>query len=175
MSDRQESRPQFDAPDPVESIHASAIVVGEAGVLIRGPSGSGKSSLALALLALARDQGIFASLVGDDRVSVLRSHHRIVASGARNILGLIERRGVGILTAPVESRVVLRLVIDLLVEGEQRARAPEEEDLRIVMHGINVARMAFEAGVGPADRALAVLERLDGLGNKNVFGLAHFA
>jgi HPr kinase/phosphorylase len=175
MSDRQESRPQSKKFDPTEYLHASALVVGETGVLIRGPSGSGKSTLVLALLALAHDRGLFACLIGDDRVSIQRIHERIVVDGARNVQGLIERRGVGILTVPVEPSAILRLVIDLLVQGAQRARMPEEQDLRILMHGINVARMAFETGSAPADRALAVLERLDRLGHKNVFGLAHFA
>ena len=35
-------------------LHATAVVYGEHGVLILGPSGSGKSALALALLAKAR-------------------------------------------------------------------------------------------------------------------------
>jgi HPr kinase/phosphorylase len=175
MSGRQKNQSQFDKSNPVKSFHASAVIVGEAGILIQGPSGSGKSSLALALLDLARDRGMFACLVGDDRVSILPSHQRILANGAINVLGLIERRGAGVLTVPVEPRVVLRLVINLLVQGEQWARAPEEEDLRIAMLGINVARVAFEKGSGPVDRALAVLERLDRLSHKNVFGLAHFA
>ena len=49
-------------------IHATAVVYGESGVLILGPSGSGKSALALALLARARDSGLFGALIGDDRV-----------------------------------------------------------------------------------------------------------
>ena len=49
-------------------IHATAIVYGEMGVLILGPSGSGKSALALALLARAHDAAAFGAIVGDDRV-----------------------------------------------------------------------------------------------------------
>src|SRR5579885_12565 len=44
-------------------LHATAAVVGEAGVLIRGPSGSGKSSLAFALIAAAKASGLFARLI----------------------------------------------------------------------------------------------------------------
>ena len=46
-------------------VHASAVAIGEAGILIRGPSGAGKSSLALALIALAQLQGRFARLIAD--------------------------------------------------------------------------------------------------------------
>ena len=48
-------------------IHATVVLVGEAGVLIRGASGSGKSALALALMSEAGRRGLFARLVGDDR------------------------------------------------------------------------------------------------------------
>lgn len=50
-------------------VHGTAAVVGEAGVLIRGASGAGKSSLALALVDAAAARGLFARLVGDDRIS----------------------------------------------------------------------------------------------------------
>ena len=49
-------------------MHATAVIYGDYGVLILGPSGSGKSALALALLARARSAGLFAALIGDDRV-----------------------------------------------------------------------------------------------------------
>ena len=51
------------------TVHATAIVIGETGVLIRGRSGSGKSSLALALVARVRLAGGFAAFVADDRVA----------------------------------------------------------------------------------------------------------
>ena len=72
-------------------------------MLIRGPSGSGKSGLALTLLALAGHRGLFAALIGDDRVHLRVNGRRILASGAPNVRGLIERRGHGIVRAPTES------------------------------------------------------------------------
>jgi len=63
------------------SIHASAVVVGEVGVVIRGPSDSGKSALALALLAVARERRLFAALIGDDRVSIAIEAGRVLARG----------------------------------------------------------------------------------------------
>jgi HPr kinase/phosphorylase len=38
------------ATDASISIHATAVAIGETGILIRGPSGSGKSSLAMDLI-----------------------------------------------------------------------------------------------------------------------------
>ena len=52
------------------SLHATAVAIGEAGILIRGASGSGKSSLAMDLIFVARHQARFASLVGDDRIDL---------------------------------------------------------------------------------------------------------
>lgn len=49
-------------------IHANAFLIGSAGVLLRGPSGSGKSALTRELIALAQGARLFARLIGDDRV-----------------------------------------------------------------------------------------------------------
>ena len=70
------------------SIHASAVLVGARAVLIQGPSGSGKSRLALALLHAAERRALmpFARLVADDRAHVEAAHGRLLvrpAAGAR--------------------------------------------------------------------------------------------
>ena len=67
------------------SLHATAVVYGEFGVLILGPSGSGKSALALALMARASSQGAFSALIGDDRIFVSKAHGRLIARGATNM------------------------------------------------------------------------------------------
>jgi HPr kinase/phosphorylase len=62
----------------MSTIHASAVLVGARAVLIRGPAGAGKSSLAYALIRAA-DAGLpFARLVGDDRVHVEAAHGRVL-------------------------------------------------------------------------------------------------
>ncbi|MGO4816379.1 hypothetical protein AB4156_43500, partial [Cupriavidus sp. 2MCAB6] len=61
-----------------ERVHASTIAIGEAGIIIRGPSGAGKSVLALALIALARQDGLFARLVADDRTELNATGGRLV-------------------------------------------------------------------------------------------------
>lgn len=160
------------APD---AIHANALVLGEAGVLIRGPSGSGKSSLTLALLALACGRGLFAALIGDDRVFIRAKGQQILASGAPNVLGLIERRGYGVVRARTEPCAVIRLVVDLSRRCERGPRLPDEDALSVSLGEINLPRLAFDAATAPVERGYAVLEYLDKTGDKIMSGNAHFA
>ena len=77
------------------------------GLLIIGPSGSGKSALALRLLALGAD------LVADDQ-TLLRAHgETLLASAPPTLAGLIEARHVGLLRSPHVSDVPVVLVADL--------------------------------------------------------------
>ena len=160
------------APD---AIHASALVLGEAGVLIRGPSGSGKSSLTLALLALAGDRKLFAALIGDDRVLIRVSGRQILVSGAPNVHGLIERRGYGVVRAPTEPCAVVRLVVDLSPGRGRGPRLPDEDALSVPFGEITLPRLAFDAASAPVERAYAVLEYLDRIGDRIMSGIAHFA
>ena len=140
-----------------DSLHASALVLGEAGVLIRGPSGSGKSALTLALLQLAGDRCLFARLIGDDRVLIRAQSGRILAQGAPAIHGLVERRGYGIVGAPTEACAVVRLVVDLLPQGERGPRLPEEENAKITLRGVDLPRLIFGADSAAIERAHALL------------------
>ena len=62
-----------------ENLHATAIVVGATGILITGPSGSGKSEMALSLLETARGRGLYSALVSDDQVLVSVQNGRLLA------------------------------------------------------------------------------------------------
>lgn len=95
-------------------LHATCVAVDGRGVLIVGPSGSGKSALALRLLSLG------ARLVADDRTEVTMTGGRLVARCPAQIAGLIEARGVGLLRAPMVDRAEVALVADLGREEDQR-------------------------------------------------------
>ena len=97
------------------SLHGAAVAVGEAGVLIRGVSGAGKSSLALALVEAAVARGMFARLVADDRVLLEVLNGRLLARPHPAIAGRVERRGQGIGLVDHEAAVVLRCVLDFLL------------------------------------------------------------
>ncbi|WP_299048074.1 serine kinase [uncultured Tateyamaria sp.] len=92
-------------PGPLR-LHASAVAVDGQGVLILGASGSGKSSLALQLIALG------AALVADDQTVLTVRSGAVHLSAPETIAGLIEARGVGLLRVPVD-QAPLALVIDL--------------------------------------------------------------
>ncbi|WP_347312429.1 HPr kinase/phosphorylase [Defluviimonas sp. SAOS-178_SWC] len=84
-------------------LHAGCVCLGGRGVLILGPSGSGKSGLALQLMAYG------CRLVSDDRTAVAARDGILIATAPEAIRGRIEARAVGLLTAePVRvARVVL--------------------------------------------------------------------
>lgn len=134
--------------------HATCVVIGEAGVLIRGPAGSGKSTLARELLQEARRLGWFARLVGDDRIHLRALNGRLVARPHPAIAGRLEVRGMGIRGGLHVAGAVVRLVVDC---GYPRLdRMPEEAQNWADMKGLNVRRVV--AGAGQADRVLLALE-----------------
>jgi HPr kinase/phosphorylase len=137
-----------------DNLHASCVVVGEAGILLRGPSGSGKSTLARRIVEEAQRRGLFARLVGDDRINLSVQDGRLVAKGHAALAGLIEARGIGILHNACEAAAVVRLVVE--VGSARLDRMPAREELSAELAGVSVPTMAAEPG--DADR---VLLRLD--------------
>ncbi len=88
-------------------IHATAVSWRDKGVLIIGPSGSGKSSLALELMAFDAD------LIADDRVE-LKDHAEVLTLCApQPIAGMIEARGFAVLAAQNVNHAKCELIVDL--------------------------------------------------------------
>ncbi len=94
-------------PRDAITLHASCVALDGRALLIRGEAGSGKSSLALQMIALG------AQLIADDRTCLWRADTRVMAAGPEAILGRIEARGVGILDAPVASPCAVALIADM--------------------------------------------------------------
>lgn len=86
---------------------ASAVALDGRALLIEGVPGSGKSSLALALI----DRG--AVLIGDDGVTLMERGGRLLASPPPNIAGLLEVRNLGLLSFPVCRDVPVALALRL--------------------------------------------------------------
>ena len=89
------------------TMHATCVAIAGHGVLITGPSGSGKSSLALQLMALG------AVLVSDDRTMLRRDRDALIASPPPTIAGMIEARGVGIISVIHLDATPVVLIIDM--------------------------------------------------------------
>jgi serine kinase of HPr protein (carbohydrate metabolism regulator) len=141
---------------PIITIHACALRVGDAGLLIRGASGSGKSALTLALIAGAQAQGRSASLVADDRVALKLREGQLLASPHPLIAGQIEKRGTGILDMPHEPQVALTHVIDLVPEGEALPAAGG----RTTLDGIALAHIGLPARASAEALAAGLLAKI---------------
>lgn len=87
--------------------HATTVAVDGAAVMITGPSGSGKSSLALELI------GLGASLVADDLSHIEVQDGVPYAIAPPKMAGVIEARGVGLINVPHSPKAHLRLVVDM--------------------------------------------------------------
>lgn len=131
-----------------ELVHGTALALGDKAVLIRGPSGSGKSDLALRCLA----QGPFAhisyrmELVADDQVHLVRSERGIEVSAPPTIAGKMEMRGLGILSLPYRASAVLKLVVDLVSVSDVPRYPLDEVSTEFLGAEIPVIRLApFEA------------------------------
>ena len=122
-----------------ERIHASCVAIGGRAVLLAGPSGVGKSDLALRLI----DRG--ATLVSDDYTVVTRDGERALASAPGTICGKIEVRGVGIVAIESEEQVEVAL---LLLLDEQVQRLPEPETR--ILAGVPIPAIAFAPFEGSA-------------------------
>ena len=142
---------------------ASCVAIGGVALAIEGAPGSGKSSLALALI----DRG--AVLIGDDAVRLTRDSDRLLANPPPNIEGLLEVRGVGLFEMPLSAPCPLALVLSLGTDGE---RLPENAQSREIL-GVRVPAIAFTPGsIAPALRAEMALSRF-GIPHDRHGGLSH--
>ena len=142
------------------TIHASAVLVGPRAVLIRGPAGSGKSRLALALIQAGTSGALpFARLIGDDRVHVEAANGRLMVRPADTLAGLIEVRGLGIRKVPFEHAAVVGIVVDLAAADSERLPAPKSAVAEVA--GIMLPRLAVAPGEDPLPLLITALQTPD--------------
>jgi len=137
-----------------ENLHASCVARDGRAVLIAGPSGSGKSDLALRLI----DRGF--ALVSDDRTIVRKDGERLVASAPPTIKGKLEIRGIGIVEMDSIADVPVTLVVELTTDYQ---RLPDDSRERIIL-GTGVPLISVDAMTASASAKVAVA--LDRLGLK---------
>ncbi len=134
------------------SIHASAVLVGPKAILIRGPSGSGKSRLAWDLVT-APPIRMFARLVADDRAYLNNHSGRLLVRPVTALAGLIEIHGLGIRRINFEPVAVVGLIVDL--GASDGARHPEVLAGKITMEGVLLPRLPVASGMAALPLVIA--------------------
>ena len=115
--------------------HGTVVGFAGRGILLRGAPGSGKSDLALRLLAIGAD------LVADDQVDLAAGPEGLIARVPETIAGLIEVRGLGIRSLPHQARMPVRLIVDLVAaDAVERMPEPTVETI----DGIAVPRLSID-------------------------------
>lgn len=141
--------------DPRQPVHGDVVArrdgQGWRGVLIRGPSGVGKSDLALRLVAGGW------RLVADDWACIWPSDGALYASAPRTIAGRIEVRGLGVVATPCRSIARIGLVVDCTHEAIERLPEPASWTWREV----TVPRLHLDPR--PASAVLVVACAMDAL------------
>jgi serine kinase of HPr protein (carbohydrate metabolism regulator) len=137
-----------------ETVHASTVALDGRAVLISGPSGSGKSDLALRLL----DRGFH--LVSDDQTLVRRDGDRLIATAPANIAGKLEIRGIGIVEVERLSDMPVALIVELTSDIQ---RLPDDSRERPIL-GVRLPLISIDAMTASAPSKVALA--LDRMGLK---------
>ena len=137
-----------------ETLHASTVASQGRAVLITGPSGSGKSDLALRLL----DRGF--TLVSDDQTIVRKDDGRLVASTPPTIAGKLEIRGIGIVEVERVDNVPVALLVELTSDIQ---RLPDDSRERPIL-GVSLPLISIDAMAASAPSKVAIA--LDRMGRK---------
>ncbi|MEO8175804.1 MAG: aldolase [Sphingomicrobium sp.] len=137
-----------------EMVHASTVASDGRAVVISGPSGSGKSDLALRLL----DRDFV--LVSDDQTILRRDGDRLIASAPLTIAGKLEIRGIGIVEMEHVDDIPVALLVVLTSDIE---RLPDDDRERQIL-GVALPMVSIDAMTASAPSKIAVA--LDRLGLK---------
>lgn len=108
------------------NIHGTALLIGDLGIVITGASGSGKSSLMLALASHFASRAILCRLVSDDQIFVSVHQGRVICRAPPAIAGKVEVYGIGPQAIPFAPAMVADIVFRL-VPAAQAVRLHEDD------------------------------------------------
>lgn len=131
---------------------------GWSAILLHGPSGSGKSDLALRLLETGGNCRF--DLISDDYVSLEWAGKAVLASPAPEIDGLLEVRGIGFVKRQTRGQVPL-LVAFQMARREEIDRLPESKYLCLAISGEKVKIPQFDIDPFAASAVAKVLAGVD--------------
>ncbi|UXN61863.1 HPr kinase/phosphorylase [Phyllobacterium zundukense] len=138
--------------EPDGRVHATAVLVGDRGILISGPSGSGKSSIANELMRRAAGRGVFAALICDDQCLLQAISGRLVCAAPASLQGGVEVRGSGLHRVDFETCGVIHLAVELTKPGRAIRFA---SDATILLEGVSIPHLILpEQEVEAACRAV---------------------
>lgn len=134
-----------------ETIHGTMVQINGHGILLRGASGSGKSSLAIRLIDDVLVAGGKGFLVADDRIILDQDSLNVYGRAPDSLFGLIEMRGIGLIELAATHHARINLLVDL-VSPETLDRMPSEDSQtqQLCGHAIQAIKIAArnpDAGV----------------------------
>lgn len=134
----------------MENVHATSVAFDSKAVLIKGVSGSGKSSVALELITLG------AMLIADDQTRLSLDNEQVFLSAPSTLPLGLEVRGVGLVSAPICYRAELKLVVDL--SRLENKRFPNVVDKKINILGYSFPFYLFQGIKNPAASIYALIK-----------------
>ena len=136
-------------------LHATLVRLKNKGILLIGKSGSGKSDLALRLI-----ENYGAELVADDVVVAEKKENAIYGHAAENLRGLLEVRGIGIISYPYIAETKIDMVVNPVDNTEKIARLPQVQKESIL--GLEIKKIDLYAKESSAAAKIMAALRLYG-------------